>query len=400
MSKLAVGAAFAAYNYYKRKNEKDNANRDNKDSKNKNEEHEYLGWGEDNQKLEMCILKELAYHDNPKLLEFFKEFDKYGSKIDDLDLENLAKEGNKMAEELRKKCEEQEKIRKKLEQMGISFDATYSDRIMRIPLFDTQEYEKGYGYSYTDPDSINVFEMCNKFNGLVLTEEMLRTPDYSGFRDRYEKEKTKYENEMEEEKNLTKKLESNKRKAKFLVFKRKSLEEENARIEKRLEEINTQRVRTEEEKVRAETFENLTEEQKRDLLEYIQLVEQCKKLKQEIEKEICSKMDEIKPSLLTSIYTIRKYENSREKWERTFQLMIEEGVLTRDSLTDFIEIIKEIQEKQKKGEYKSDFMSKGTKDYDMEKYLNAIKWILENVYPSKNEKENSEELEIEDDTDR
>ena len=45
-------------------------------------------------------------------------------------------------------------------------------------------------------------------------------------------------------------------------------------------------------------------------------------------------------------------------------------------------------------------MISGAKDYEMEKYLNAIKWIIENVYPSKDEKENSEELDIEDDIDR
>ena len=347
-----------------------------------------------------CVLKEISYrHKNSELLEFIEKFYEYGLKIDKQDSKDLSIKGEALTEELRKKAVELEKNREKVEQLGITIEENDYNRHIPLNKFFSVKNKAGeeLGYSYGEPYFIKDEERIYKhylFNGLNLTEESLKDPNYDGFYAEYEKTKEWHESSINEEDELLKKLKRNKTFLKFSIFHRDDRKKENEDIETSLKYIQFCKDEVEAARIKYETFKNLTPEQKEAILEYIQTRKQCEDLEHEIKEKICDEMDSIYTFMHTRPrYDTERREKSRDKWNRALKLMIEEGIITREDLTNVVKMLAKVEEKQQNNEYDEDFKiwdSDG--DGKLEKYQSGIKWFIENIYISKDEREKSEEI--------
>ena len=343
--------------------------------------------------LNECILKEIAYHDNPELLEFFSYLYECGLRIDRHDAKEHLMEGRKLAEELNSQFARIEILREKAEKTGVKFEQEYKG----IKLIEFHHVKKladsSLNYSYNFTKSL---EVCKLFNGLALTEEMLKDPDYSGFRDEYERIKQLRVHPENEADDLKAKLEENKKKLRFSIFRRNALKRENEEIEERLSKIERDKKAIEEAEEKRDAFASLTPEQKELILEYLQTVRYCEHLEEQAEEQ-CRIADTISPEKSDYIYWHRdKYgEKPREKWKRALKLMIEEGLITREQLSDILHRIEEVQEKQHRNEYDADFKQwSSDKDAGVGHFNKAITWFLNSYYRTKGESEKDKDEEL------
>ena len=343
------------------------------------------------------ILQEISYpNNNAELLEFVEKFCEYGHKIDMHDSLELSAKGTSLTEELRQKAIELEKSRKKLEQSDITLeDNHYNAHIVLNEFYPVKRNgQELLGYSCGDgtTDKDRIYKHYY-FNGLKLTEKILKDPNYDEFDSEYEKLKSWYKDSLSKEDELLKKLNRNKTLLKFSIFHRYEREQENEKIEQELNHIQHCKDKIEAARVEAETFKNLTPEQKEAILEYIQTRKQCEDLEHKIEEKVCEEMYAIFPSIhRVSEYQLERSDKSRDKWNRALKLMIEEGTITRESLLEVVKMFATVQRKQQEDEYDDridHWYAPG--DIKHETYKRAIKWFVKNIYTTQNEKEKPDE---------
>lgn len=332
--------------------------------------------------LNECVLKELINPENPELLNFIEKFYNCGLKIDKQDIQETAKEGEILTDKLVEKALELEKNRKNLEKLGIVLgnkEGTYFHSLMfydfsAIRKDPEQALKCKYPAQLANSLGKDRVETYELFNGLELTETSLKNPNYKGYDLEYENKKNRYQEKINEEEKLLKRLKRNTTLLKISIFNREKRTDENRNIKKQLKEIASYKAEIEEARIKAETFKKLTPEQKEGILHYIEAREECEKEEYKIKFDTCRTINAI-----TNCWPEK--ETDRDKWQRTLKLMIQTGEISKEDLEKVIKMFERVEEKQQNNEYDKAFgMWASDEDGKVEKYTNAIKWFVEKVY--------------------
>lgn len=212
------------------------------------------------------------------------------------------------------------------------------------------------------------------FNGIKITSEMLSEKGKNIYQEEYDLWEKENPDIDKIELNLMQKLEDKKRKLRITLFNRKNVKEEIADIEKELEDV---RIKIRDGKVKKEKmhiFDNLTDEQKQVIGQYLESIESCEKIGKDFWEKI-----------IESVKLNRgETETTREKWKRAFEKMVEDGAVSQETIDEVNSILtQEIEEKQ-------DRYDQGVDDYNMydmgQRISNAVSWYIKEREKNNQEK--------------
>lgn len=249
---------------------------------------------------------------DPKLSSFFKVLGQYGKEIDKMDKD-------KVLEEFQTLCyayEEKEKVVNErlaeLEKAGISIitDIRTQESYAPVKVEDGRGFAGVGEYSYSDRRTFAI-----GFNGIKITSEMLSGKNGNVYQQEYELWQKENPDIDKNEIDLAKRLEDKKRRLKITVFNREKAKEEIAEMEKELESVREKISDGKAKKEKMNIFNNLTEDQKKAISNYLEAINGCETIGQ----DICEKIIE------TINLDRGETDNKRDKWQRAFDKMIEDG---------------------------------------------------------------------------
>ena len=218
----------------------------------------------------------------------------------------------------------------------------------------------GFGkYNYT----LNA-TFCIGFNGIKITKDML-----SESKNPYEKEFLDWQKDNKNIDNdiviLKKQIDRKKTLLRINPFNRKAEQEEIANMMEQLSVLEEKRDDGAKKKNQMETFDSLTTEQKKEIAKYLDSVDECQKIGDNIIKKVDKAILIGKP----------EFEEQREKWARAFENMMTSGQISQEEIEKVKEIFfKEI--KEKKEIYTDGMMNSEMSIFNIS---HAIQWFVEHV---------------------
>lgn len=299
--------------------------------------------------------------DDPKLSSFFKVLGQYGQEIDKIDKEKVLEEFQGLCHLYEEKEKEVNERVSELEGTGmhISKEIRTEETCAPVKVEDGRGFAGVGEYSYSNSRTFAI-----GFNGIKITSEMLSGKNGNIYQQEYELWQKENPDIDKTEIDLAKRLEDKKRRLKITVFNREKAKEEIAEMEKELESVRTRISNGKTKKEKMNIFDNLTEEQKKAISNYLEAVNACKIIGKDISERI------------TESINLGRGESDikRDKWQRAFDKMIEDGAVSQDIIDDINTILsQEIEEKQEeydKGEaaYRLNDMGRGM--------ANGVSWYI------------------------
>ena len=319
----------------------------------------------------------LVVTEDPILTTFFKELEKKGQEIDDLDAEEVRKT---VEEKLKNQAQRVEKIQKSFEDIRKSgLDLTKADTYFAYrTTVGEKVLESGspaFGNKGEYASVKKSFEL--EYKGISLAREW-----FKGDRKKENPFEVRYNKWFEENKDLETNIEAKKeeiriqeRKVKFALFGKEEKEEELERLKSKLQRLEEEKARGEAIRKSKETFAEITPEQKDMIEKYFEIVDECKEAGQEVDADI-QKYNQIKEVNYHYSYNRDKSEAQRNKWQRAMDSLMADGEVSEELLDAIDTIISE----ENIG-YKS--YSEGKDKYEMqregfsERFSNVVEWYLE-----------------------
>ncbi len=319
----------------------------------------------------------LVVTEDPILTTFFKELEKKGQEIDDLDAEEVRKT---VEEKLKNQAQRVEKIQKSFEDIRKSgLDLTKADTYFAYrTTVGEKVLESGspaFGNKGEYASVKKSFEL--EYKGISLAREW-----FKGDRKKENPFEVRYNKWFEENKDLETNIEAKKeeiriqeRKVKFALFGKEEKEEELERLKSKLQRLEEEKARGEAIRKSKDTFAEITPEQKDMIEKYFEMVDECKEAGQEVDTDI-QKYNQIKEVNYHYSYNRDKSEAQRNKWQRAIDSLMADGEVSEELLDAIDTIISE----ENIG-YKS--YSEGKDKYAMqregfsERFSNVVEWYLE-----------------------
>lgn len=283
---------------------------------------------------------------DPKLLSFFKLLGQYGKEIDKIDKEKVQEEFQKLCHLYEEKEKEVDERTSELEGIGITISTDIRTEEHCAPV--RVEEGRGFGgvgeYSYSSSKTFAI-----GFNGIKITSEMLSGKDKSIYQEEYELWQKQNPDIDATESELAKKLEDKKRRLKITVFNREKAKEEIAEMERELESVRRKISEGNAKKEKMNIFNNLTEDQKKAISNYLKVINSCETIGKYIREKISESID----------LGQGRTDTERDKWQRALDKMIEDGVVSQEIIDEVNSTIsQEIEGKQ-------DRYDIGAADYSM-----------------------------------
>ncbi len=315
--------------------------------------------------------------EDPVLVSFFKELEKKGAQIDEIDAEEVRKV---VEEKLKLQAERSEKIQKKFEEIKAEgLDITAVDTYFA---YKTTVGEKVLGAgtrAFGDKgEYANVkksFEL--EYKGISLAREW-----FKGDRKKENPFEIRYSKWCEEHKELESEIQYTEdairvqeRKVKFAVFGKEEKEEELKRLKSKIERLRKEQAHGEELRGQRDTFAEITHKQKDLLEEYFDMVEECKEKGKEVDSDI-GRYNQIKEDSYYYSYDRQKSEAERNKWQRAMDSLIEDGEASEELLDAIDTIISEENIGYKKYSEGKDKYAMQREGYS-ERFTTLIAWYLE-----------------------
>lgn len=283
---------------------------------------------------------------DPKLSSFFKVLGQYGQEIDKIDKERVVEEFQGLCHLYEEKEKEANERASELEEAGITIsrDIKTEESYAPVKVEDGRGFAGVGEYSYSDRRTFAI-----GFNGIKITSEMLSGKNENIYQQEYELWQKENADIDKNKIDLAKRLEDKKRRLKITVFNREKAKEEIAEIENELENVRTKISEGITKKEKMNIFNNLTEEQKKVISNYLEAINGCETIGKDIREKI-----------IESINLGRaETDIKRDKWQRAFDKMVEDGAVSQDIIDDIDSILRqEIEEKQ-------DEYDKGESDYSL-----------------------------------
>lgn len=251
-------------------------------------------------------LYDFIANDN-KLYEFFLEFNNYGNKIDEIDVQNSLKNFVEIGDKYIKEENECKELIKKLESLDIKLATENKVQVYRVV---SKANSTGFGNNGKYDFKFVTFP--NLFNGIEISKEMLNGSNVSYIEEYLEWEKQNLENKI---KDLSKEIEVKEKKFNRSIFNKKKFSNELKTLRANLEFLNKEMAKGEILKKKKEIFESFTTKQKEIIYKYLFSIDKCKKLSNEIKNSIYE-YNEIEMK-----YNSKR--NRKNKWNRAFQMMKE-----------------------------------------------------------------------------
>lgn len=254
---------------------------------------------------------------------FFEELEKHVQRIRRARGVEFERQARELDEVIEKFAQKKMEIVEKLKRSGVSMSENVLGHVYDLSDFmlGEQRYER------------KQFDYAAFFNKLELTREMLSDPNYTGFRDKYEKQKAKNETVRPRIAEIKRQLRRNK------VFTRDSDKELEA-LKKELRDLEYEL--EEEEYLRRETsaFESLTPEQKELILQYLEADDAIRKGADEINSLIKKFRDSIPP------------KSDMEVMNEAMDRMVANG-MNEDDLLKLFGRLDRIELRRRRGDYQS-----------------------------------------------
>ena len=314
------------------------------------------------------IIKEMALS-NPNLVGFFKTYEEYINQVVLEKIEDSTKHINENTELISRNVGNKEIIAEQLRELGVE---------LSFPL----EYSLGMGQFKYKGKMRSSFNIYQEFNGSRLTKEMLLDTDNHTIKAKYESTKSHnstYDKEIEELKKEIAILEK-KQKRTFFRSKKQQYIDELAEDNERLNLITT--FKRDEESLRktVETLENLTSEQRRKILKYLEVSESIIAPAKEIDA-YKRKMGQLKFS---------KYY--KEVMTQAFDKMVEQKGMNNEDVLKIFEMMKRVETKTNNNAYGNKMLTK--KESEVEKYKDIAEGFLKYIYEPEKPLEDQEFLVI------
>ena len=315
--------------------------------------------------------------EEPVLATFFKELEKKGAQIDEIDAEEVRKA---VEEKLKLQAERAEKIQKKFEEIkNAGLDLSASDIYFAYRTTVGEKVLDAGNRAFGDKgEYANVkksFEIAYK--GIPLAKEW-----FKGDKKKENPFESRYKKWCEEHKELDGEIQSTEeaiktqeRKLKFAIFSKEEKADELKRLKSKLESLRKEQAYGEQLKGQMDTFAEITPKQKDLLEEYFDMVDECKEKGKDVDSDI-EKYRQIKEVSYQYSYNRQKSEVERNKWQRAMDSLIEEGEASEELLDAIDTIISEENFGYKKYSEGKDKYAMQREGYS-ERFINLVAWYLE-----------------------
>ncbi len=315
--------------------------------------------------------------EDPVLATFFKELEKKGAQIDEIDAEEVRKV---VEEKLKLQAERTEKIQKKFEEIKDSgLDLTVADTYFgyRTTVGEKVLYAgtRAFGDKGEYASVKKSFEL--EYKGISLAKEW-----FKGDKKKENPFEIRYNSWAEEHKDLETEIQTTEeairaqeRKVKFAIFGKEEKEEELERLKLKLERLRKDQDYGEKLKCQMNTFAEITPKQKDLLEEYFDMVDECKEKGKEVDSEV-EKYNQIKQVSYHYSYNRQKSEKERNKWQRALDGLIEDGEASEELLDAIDTIISEENIGYKKYSEGKDKYTMQREGYS-ERFTSLVAWYLE-----------------------
>lgn len=313
--------------------------------------------------------------EDPVLATFFKELEKKGVEIDEVDAEEVRKV---IEEKLKLQSERAEKIQKKFEEikaagLDIAEGDSYYDKItVGEKVLDAGKPAFGDKGEYVNTRKGFALE----YKGIKLAREW-----FKGDRKKDNFYEIRYNKWYEEHKDLENEIQAaeeairvQERKVKFAIFGKEDKQYKLEDLRSNLGRLR--RIQEEGESLREkrDILAEITPKQKDLIEEYFDMVEECKEAAKDVDKNI-EKYNQIKEVSYHYSYNRGHSEEERNKWQRALDALIADGEASEELLDAIDGIISE----EKVGYQK---YSEGKDKYQMqregysERFTNLVAWYL------------------------
>lgn len=315
--------------------------------------------------------------EDPVLVTFFKELEKKGAQIDEIDAEEVRKV---VEEKLKLQAERAEKIQKKFQEIKAEgLDITAVDTYFAYKTTVGEKVLDAKTRAFGDKgEYANVkksFEL--EYKGISLAREW-----FKGDRKKENPFEIRYNKWCEEHKELEGEIQSTEeairvqeRKVKFAIFGKEEKVDELERLKSKLERLRKEQAHGEELRGQRDTFAEITPKQKDLLEEYFDMVEECKEKGKEVDSDI-GRYNQIKEDSYYYSYDRQKSETERNKWQRALDSLIEDGEASEELLDAIDTIISEENVGYKKYSEGKDKYAMQREGYS-ERFTSLVAWYLE-----------------------
>lgn len=315
--------------------------------------------------------------EDPVLVAFFKELEKKGAQIDEIDAEEVRKV---VEEKLKIQAERVENIQKKFEEIknsGLDLSATDTYFAYRTTVGEKvlDAGSRAFGDKGEYANVKKSFEIAYK--GISLAKEWFKgdKKKENPFEIRYNKWREEHKELDSEIQSTEEAIKIQERKLKFAIFGKEEKADELERLKSKLESLRKEQAYGEELKGQMDTFAEITPKQKELLEEYFDMVDECKEKGKEVDSAI-EKYNQIKEVSYHYSYSRQKSEAERNKWQRAMDSLIEEGEASEELLDAIDTIISEENIGYKKYSEGKDKYAMQREGYS-ERFINLVAWYLE-----------------------
>lgn len=280
--------------------------------------------------------------EDPILTTFFKELERKGAEIDDLDAEEVRKV---VEEKLKLQAERVEKIQTQLDSIKTSgLDLNLADTYFYYQTTVGQKVLDAGSRAFGDKgEYANVkksFEL--EYKGISLSREW-----FTGDKKKENPFETRYNTWCENNSDLETQIsaqeeliKAQERKVKFALFGKEEKQEELEAQKRKLESLRKEKANGEELKRKSDIFSEITPKQKDMLEKYFEMVDECKEAGKDIDTDI-AKYSKIKSDSYHYSYSEKTSAEERNKWQRALDSLIENGEASEELLDAIDTIISE-----------------------------------------------------------
>ena len=315
--------------------------------------------------------------EDPVLATFFKELEKKGAQIDEIDAEEVRKV---VEEKLKLQAERAERIQNKFEEIkNAGLEITPTDTYFAYKTTVGEKVLDAKARAFGDKGEYasvkKSFEL--EYKGIALASEW-----FKGDKKKENPFEIRYNKWCEEHKDLDAEIQTTEeairvqeRKVKFAIFGKEEKEEELERLKSKLERLRKEKAHGEELKGQMDTFAEITPKQRDLLEEYFDMVAECKEKGKEVDSDI-EKYNQIKEVSYHYSYNRQKSEIERNKWQRALDGLIEDGEASEELLDAIDTIISEENigyQKYSEGKDKYTMQREGFS----ESFSDLVAWYLE-----------------------
>ena len=253
-----------------------------------------------------------------ELYTFFGKLNKSGKEVDEEEVKECVKEFVKVGDEYIEKEKEYFALKEAVEKVGFKL----SDK-RKSAVYDRVVLTKDNGFANNGKYDHTYISFPVLFNGIEITREMIASKN-NPFIYEYEKRIEKNKKMSAEAEVIKKEISAKESKLKKAIFSKSKIKNEILGLNCQLNRIEELMNEDKEVGTKKEFFDELTIEQRKAISEYLDKIEECKK--------ICANIKRINKNYIEIGIKGSGKKLNNVKWEKAFKTMIDRKEITQTEL--------------------------------------------------------------------